>query len=64
MGMSIEELIKRIGLTDTELGARICCSGLSVARWRKGRKVPSPMARKALCRLAAVKIEDVDWTKA
>jgi DNA-binding transcriptional regulator YiaG len=61
--MRIEELIAGLGLTDAEIAVKLCVAPMSVYRWRKGRKVPTPMARKALCKLASIPVAQVDWSK-
>ena len=61
--MSITELIVGLGLTDEALGHHLCVSGSTVYRWRKGRKVPTPSIRKALCKLAGVSPADVTWER-
>jgi len=61
--MTMQELICSLGMTDTDLGAKLCVSSFSVTRWRKGRKLPTPMARKALCRMAGVSVDSVNWTR-
>lgn len=59
--MRIEELINSLKLTDAEIAVRLCVSPQSVCRWRKGRKVPTAMARKALAKLAGVPLADMTW---
>lgn len=61
--MSITELIKLTGLSDTKLAGKLGGSAISVMRWRTGRKVPTQAMRDRLCRLAGVRYDEVEWTR-
>jgi len=61
--MTIRQLVGDITLNDAALAVKLDVSPMTVYRWRKGRKVPTPAMRKVLCRLAGVSIEDVTWER-
>lgn len=62
--MRIDELIVGLGMSDELIAVKLCVSAQSVYRWRKGRKRPTAMARKALAKLAGVPLSDVTWSPA
>ena len=59
--MTITELIIGLGLNDAEIAVKLSVSPTTVTRWRKGRKVPTPCVRRALCKLAGASPTDVAW---
>jgi DNA-binding transcriptional regulator YiaG len=59
----MDELIVGLGLSDAEIAVKLCVSPQTVTRWRKARKVPTPMARKALAKLARVPLTEITWER-
>ncbi len=51
-GKEIKELRKKLGLTQTQLAARIKVDMLTISRWERGEYKPSNLARRQLARLA------------
>ena len=57
------QLIESLGLSDAEIAVKMCVSPQSVYRWRLGRKIPTPIARKALAKIAGVSVDGVAWER-
>ena len=62
--MTFRKLMESIGLNDAELSKRLCIGRQTAWRWNRNLKVPSSkVMRKALTKLAGVRMEEVSWSK-
>ena len=59
--MRYDELMRRIGMSDADLAAKLFVGRMTAYRWNRCKKTPTRHMQRALAKLAGLKPDEVDW---
>ena len=63
MATAFDAWCKTTGLSDGEIGRRLCRSGVTVGRWRARQRFPGPDDQRAVFVLSRGEITPNDWLR-